>query len=101
MMLMISIHALRKESDGRSFDGIDRRFTISIHALRKESDRTRAASSSVDCIFQSTLSVRRATALAAGPSLAVEISIHALRKESDPKGDASMKVDLYFNQRSP
>ena len=55
----ISIHALRKESD-ESFNQSPVFADISIHALRKESDLT-------DCqhchkpIFQSTLSVRRAT----------------------------------------
>ena len=59
--LDISIHALRKESDGKSrlHALIDR--SISIHALRKESD-----------ILRKFLIARHL------------ISIHALRKESDP-----------------
>ena len=36
--LVISIHALREESD-RSVSRSDRRDSISIHALREESDR--------------------------------------------------------------
>ena len=37
-LLLISIHALRKESDG-SRRKLEREILISIHALRKESDR--------------------------------------------------------------
>ena len=56
----ISIHALRKESDraeggGRLLAG------ISIHALRKESDFRSSMVCSRGRLFQSTLSVRRAT----------------------------------------
>ena len=58
-ILLISIHALREESDrsGRR-EGLV--VVISIHALREESDKTNPI---VACsmIFQSTLSVRRAT----------------------------------------
>ena len=56
---VISIHALRKESDHLA-DGHGPRLVISIHALRKESDRRNGSDSSKD-EFQSTLSVRRAT----------------------------------------
>ena len=55
----ISIHALRKESD-RSPAKSRRRCSISIHALRKESDAILTSQLSA-AIFQSTLSVRRAT----------------------------------------
>ena len=57
---IISIHALRKESDN---DGIGGAFAspISIHALRKESDWCDMLSKTF-----------------------YQISIHALRKESDP-----------------
>ena len=59
---IISIHALRKESDN---DGIGGAFAspISIHALRKESDLRSATELPKLDIFQSTLSVRRATPL--------------------------------------
>ena len=80
--ILISIHALRKESDGLGF--FDERFecisihalrkesdpspladpgrlSISIHALRKESDRHIIQRHAIIIIFQSTLSVRRAT----------------------------------------
>ena len=77
----ISIHALRKESDCREI-AVQCEAEISIHALRKESDE-----SSVRwiprAIFQSTLSVRRATAIIRGAIPVELISIHALRKESD------------------
>ena len=55
---------------------------ISIHALRKESDL--AATVPRGCFsFQSTLSVRRATRISVFRFHAIRISIHALRKESD------------------
>ena len=56
---------------------------ISIHALREESD---AGCIALDCnviIFQSTLSVRRATAGHFRDGQRAYISIHALREESD------------------
>ena len=55
---------------------------ISIHALRKESD-IRAYDGQAWSIFQSTLSVRRATGLTNVGGMHAVISIHALRKESD------------------
>ena len=56
---------------------------ISIHALRKESDSSPLQSQSFGLIFQSTLSVRRATEVRLHRLEVCEISIHALRKESD------------------
>ncbi len=56
---------------------------ISIHALRKESDPSTQRLRSSSTGFQSTLSVRRATLVDEGMLEEVEISIHALRKESD------------------
>ena len=78
---------------------------ISIHALRKESDLGSAHISVFPSIFQSTLSVRRATGWKPSAAkhgrfqstlsvrratqrrvisvITVDISIHALRKESD------------------
>ena len=128
-VLSISIHALREESDARTDDN-RKSLTISIHALREESDcsLSRYFFNSFDFnprspwgerqmmkfirsdkdLFQSTLSVRRATkhflhfAQQLGdfnprspwgerppPSKRITplifISIHALREESDPK----------------
>ena len=59
-LLRISIHALRKESDLRQFQH-KRLHIISIHALRKESDERMMALPTCTPVFQSTLSVRRAT----------------------------------------
>ncbi len=58
--IVISIHALRKESDRAilSFSVVQE---ISIHALRKESDHLCPGCAEKEAIFQSTLSVRRAT----------------------------------------
>ena len=56
----ISIHALRKESDHDMWV-IGEKRVISIHALRKESDMLNIALSRFKWLFQSTLSVRRAT----------------------------------------
>ena len=78
----ISIHALRKESDTQAVRGGLRRISISIHALRKESDLTVRHVFSI-MLFQSTLSVRRATLLVRSDESPIFISIHALRKESD------------------
>ena len=59
-MIFISIHALRKESDVADGDWPSGGL-ISIHALRKESDPHGSRSSAPASTFQSTLSVRRAT----------------------------------------
>ena len=75
--LVISIHALRKESDGLpNVEGelVD----ISIHALRKESDRQLA-----------------------NPVERFTISIHALRKESDWTDYINSTTINDFNPRSP
>ena len=64
-MLLISIHALRKESD------------LEIPEIWEDLKK-----------FQSTLSVRRATDFRASLAIRVDISIHALRKESDHKRKA-------------
>ena len=96
---------------------------ISIHALRKESDR-RIRPERERAQFQSTLSVRRATVAhaqlhdrlvisihalrkesdyrSAAPSVgACLISIHALRKESDSNVPLAFHATSYFNPRSP
>ena len=57
---IISIHALRKESDLLAIVTTTP-LIISIHALRKESDMALRSHGSVMPLFQSTLSVRRAT----------------------------------------
>ena len=57
----ISIHALRKESDLAILWPFIRLGYISIHALRKESDGNKFQEAKDAIVFQSTLSVRRAT----------------------------------------
>ena len=78
----ISIHALHEESDLGSVPYCNTG-TISIHALHEESDVSTMAGASLSSVFQSTLSMRRATnggQLVAGHGF---ISIHALHEESD------------------
>ena len=60
---------------------------ISIHALRKESDMDGLYQQHHNQRFQSTLSVRRATCHPHLRPQFVGISIHALRKESDRQLD--------------
>ena len=57
----ISIHALREESDWQPDSTLCLAFLISIHALREESDKTGNELVELTVLFQSTLSVRRAT----------------------------------------
>ena len=75
---------------------------ISIHALREESDLPKAAAFVVVFSFQSTLSVRRATAdnVTDTPFVSL-ISIHALREESDIAALDSFVINWDFNPRSP
>ena len=56
---------------------------ISIHALREESDAFLVGLRATESIFQSTLSVRRATSIVIDGGKRMVISIHALREESD------------------
>ena len=56
----ISIHALREESDGQPAAS-EHHHHISIHALREESDQSYDFMDDGSKLFQSTLSVRRAT----------------------------------------
>ena len=58
----ISIHALLAESDTGAADVFEFR-GISIHALLAESDNDAKRSEVMDRVFQSTLSLRRATVL--------------------------------------
>ena len=75
---IISIHALRKESDRLFRNHVGEELPISIHALRKESDAVQVTFSKV-----------------------YPISIHALRKESDPTTGEQYPPLAYFNPRSP
>ncbi len=81
---LISIHALLTESDA-PLAHHPRDSQISIHALLTESDVKKKTYRSSVFVFQSTLSLRRATK-AGGTGLAdLGISIHALLAESDSR----------------
>ena len=56
---------------------------ISIHALHEESDVTSYPRASISPVFQSTLSMRRATHETLHTIDILTISIHALHEESD------------------
>ena len=56
---------------------------ISIHALHEESDAWTPFADMANYKFQSTLSMRRATAVHVPSAQGVDISIHALHEESD------------------
>ena len=121
---LISIHALHEESDvPRAVCG-DGHGGISIHALHEESDAVPSGHLLQYVLFQSTLSMRRATGPYASDSRNMIISIHALHEESDtlrPRGRGhqhpisihalheesdkcgrvSELTNTYFNPRSP
>ena len=78
MHAVISIHALRKESDAYPKVHLII-FDISIHALRKESDGSGYSRG----------------------AFRQRISIHALRKESDPAWPTRSANTRHFNPRSP
>ena len=77
------------------------RYTISIHALREESDFNFFQFFVPIKGFQSTLSVRRATATSVDDYTAISISIHALREESDGQVCYFVRCADNFNPRSP
>ena len=80
--LTISIHALHEESDLNDTLS-SQKMRISIHALHEESDEMRQSLRINQYIFQSTLSMRRATRWLTIFHDAQSISIHALHEESD------------------
>ena len=101
-MILISIHALREESDTRFNSNLGKINRISIHALREESDLPSAGEAEPFFLFQSTLSARRATFCSStNKHYSLPISIHALREESDCLGYALPKSQGNFNPRSP
>ena len=77
----ISIHALHEESDQR-VAAVSAEVEISIHALHEESDRIPRGFVAAE-LFQSTLSMRRATPTFQSTHHYRTISIHALHEESD------------------
>ena len=76
---------------------IVRLVVISIHALRKESDNRFEHHDTDFLTFQSTLSVRRATRAAREHRIGQYISIHALRKESDRRTTRRASRRPYFS----
>ena len=74
---------------------------ISIHALREESDTGLSVGDVNVMEFQSTLSVRRATVSQAHTIMCNGISIHALREESDSRLVRLARQHTNFNPRSP
>ena len=80
--MLISIHALRKESDPAALKA------LGAHVLFQSTLSVRRATGQANTnamtnLFQSTLSVRRATIIPVIAFSLPYISIHALRKESD------------------
>ena len=123
-IVVISIHALREESDLTFDHYYPVTIPISIHALREESDTLKFDVVTACVLFQSTLSVRRATAITFTQWIdqtkfqstlsvrrathghgvkprGLSISIHALREESDHIPALSMCHGTNFNPRSP
>ena len=74
---------------------------ISIHALREESDRRLKPKLRFGSRFQSTLSARRATDKDLESMRTFIISIHALREESDHTLLPLIIIYSHFNPRSP
>ena len=99
--LDISIHALHEESDVSVSTQIEAVSSISIHALHEESDHGNSAELTPKRSFQSTLSMRRATAFGHAGVAPVAISIHALHEESDVSSSSASSVCRDFNPRSP
>ena len=79
----ISIHALHEESDLRDETIQAKIIYISIHALHEESDAPFSTICATESVFQSTLSMRRATITRDTATVLNLISIHALHEESD------------------
>ena len=99
--ILISIHALHEESDADVRFRIVKFGLISIHALHEESDPKNGFSSDQSTVFQSTLSMRRATLPRCMGFQYVLISIHALHEESDLSECDTASHTRYFNPRSP
>ena len=98
--VQISIHALHEESDHHHTNQPISK-VISIHALHEESDLSRPSMTCSDSIFQSTLSMRRATAMSNFTYWKLHISIHALHEESDLPSRFACTQHGDFNPRSP
>ena len=100
LRLQVSIHALLAESD--LTDPVSEFIrSVSIHALLAESDPERPKVLTAEASFQSTPSLRRATAKRVRFMPAIHVSIHALLAESDPASPASPGPKKRFNPRPP
>ena len=97
---IISIHALREESDYAATHDLFV-VAISIHALREESDQAVAAFDAVLVISIHALREESDPLLHKRVVAADGISIHALREESDRTPKRSRPRGRYFNPRSP
>ena len=90
----ISIHALRKESDGCHAHFLAEN-VISIHALRKESDLIHAVGQT--CVVISIHALRKESdKKSITDTMPESISIHALRKESDGLASYAAQGDYQF-----
>ena len=93
---MISIHALREESDIILFLAAILQTQISIHALREESDRRRDTMIYRDGNFNPRSPWGERQSQNAFINRAIDISIHALREESDRMGYKSISKTVQF-----
>ena len=76
-------------------------FGISIHALREESDMSKPHYGSKCWLFQSTLSVRRATTRSTGTSARSKFQSTLSVRRATKRFWITECVDSYFNPRSP
>ena len=81
--MVVSIHALLAECDGYRLEGMVLEH-VSIHALLAECDASQNDPDRIDEEFQSTHSLRSATASCNGFHIVPTVSIHALLAECDP-----------------
>ena len=95
----ISIHALHEESDVSGWNTLAVG-SISIHALHEESD-SRASKRVKPMIFQSTLSMRRATRARADPLLTAIFQSTLSMRRATVATFISLSTILNFNPRSP
>ena len=97
---MISIHALREESDLATCSVEVDQVNFNPRPPRGERPTVIAANNQLH-EFQSTPSARRATAAAELRQNRQTISIHALREESDDQINGSQLAHNHFNPRPP
>ena len=96
----ISIHALLAESDMSGSAASSRPSNFNPRSPCGERLGTQINNATAD-LFQSTLSLRRATSGIQNLVNETMISIHALLAESDVLPAAIVTLDPYFNPRSP